>query len=263
VNLAGFVNASQSWRIVQGAIPSCPVGTVVTLTTTGYRLDVSRPWFGVVAQLDLRTATINATDDGRELTLGTPAGEVVFENEAFRAVGLGGPPASSSAAYQPSHPALDVAALDRQIVQFGATVPNALGWNVFVFLVLERVNGWLLGLTQAGHPAGIAESNIAWARVVDPGPRTPPDRLVLSYVGPRRACDRAFQAEAPTLHELGYEPVHQHFRQEPRSTATVIVAILLGLILAIVLIGIAILAWLILTRPPGVLTVTFQRVRAG
>ncbi len=255
MTLANFVNAAQSWRVVRGFVPSCPVGTVVTLTTTGSRLNVSRPWFGVVAQLDLGNATIHATDDGRELTLGTASGEVVFENEAFRAVGLGLAPTS--------YPRLDPATLHGQIVQFGATVPNALGWNLFVFLVLRRVDGWLLGLTQAGRPAGIAQDNIAWARVLDRGPRTPPDRLVLSYVGPRRACDEAFQAEAPTLRELGYEPVHQHFRQEPRNTATVIVAILLGLILVIVLIGIAILAWLVLTKPPGVLTVTFQRVRAG
>ena len=254
MTLASFVNASQSWRVVRGIVPSCPVGTVVTLTTTGSWLNVSRPWFGVVAQLDLGNATINATDDGRELTLGTASGEVVFENEAFRPAGPG---------TAPSYPRLDPATLEGQIVQFGATVPNAQGWNLFVFLVLGRVNGWLLGLTQAGRPAGIAEDNIAWARVLDRGPRTPPDRLVLSYVGPRRACDEAFLAEAPTLRVLGYEPVHQHFRQEPRNTATVIVAILLGLILAVVLIGIAILAWLIVTKPPGVLTVAFQRVRAG
>ena len=85
-----------------------------------------------------------------------------------------------------------------QVVQFGAIVPNARGWNLFVFLVLRRVNGWLIGLTD--RPAvrsAIAEDNIAWTRVLDPGPGTPADRLVLTYLGQRRACDEAFRPTRP------------------------------------------------------------------
>ena len=85
-------------------------------------------------------------------------------------------------------PRPEAASFVGSVVQFGAIVPNAEGWNLFVFLVLRRVNGWLIGLTQNGHPAGIAENNIAWANVLDPGPRQASDRLVLSYVGTRKAC---------------------------------------------------------------------------
>src|SRR5450432_1173527 len=73
------VNPSQRWTIVRGAMPGCPPGTIVELSTVGHRLDVSRPWLGVVAQLDLRIATITASSDGREIVLGTATGEVAFE----------------------------------------------------------------------------------------------------------------------------------------------------------------------------------------
>jgi hypothetical protein len=226
MTLTGLVNASQRWRIMHGAIPSCPVGT----------------------------ATITASSDGHELTLGTSSGDVAFQNEDAVAATV------SAAAATVAVP--DVSALVGQVVQFGTTAPNADGLNFFVILVLRRLNGWALGLTQAGHPAGIAEHNIAWFRVLDGRLRTAPDRLVLTYLGKRTDCDRAFQSEVPTLRELGYEAAGQDFLQESRSVATVVLACLLGLLLAVVLIGIAIFAWLILTKPPGVLTVTFHRIQA-
>ena len=252
MSLGQIVNPIQRWRIAQGSVPDCPAGTIVSLATTGDRLEVSRPWFGVVAHLDLRTASIRVSSDGRELTIGTASGEVVFQNEGPALPGMVVAPV----------PAIlpDAASFVGRVVQFGAIVPNADGWNLFVFLVLRRVNGWLIGLTQNGHPAGIAESNIAWANVLDPGPRLASDRLVLSYVGTRQDCFKACESEARTLNELGYQVSNQHFMQEPRNTATVIIAILLGFLLALLLVGIAILAWLILTKPRGVLTVTLQRL---
>jgi hypothetical protein len=248
MTLNQIVNPAQHWRIAQGSVPDCPAGTTVSLATSGDRLEVRRPWFGVVAYLDLRTASIQVSSDGQELTIGTGSGEVVFQNEGTTAPG---PFVAPVAAPRP-----DAASLVGRVVQFGAIVPNADGWNLFVFLVLRRVNGWLIGLTQNGHPAGIAESNIAWANVLDPGPRHASDRLVLSYVGPRKECFKAYAAEAGTLTELGYEVSIQHFMQEPRNPAIVAIAILLSLFLF----GIVILAWLIFTKPPGVLTVTFQRL---
>jgi hypothetical protein len=250
--LSQIVNPSQRWRIAQGSVPDCPAGTIVTLATTGDRLEVSRPWFGVVAHVDLRSASIRASSDGRELTIGTASGEVVFQNEGPATPGMF---VAATAATRP-----DAASYVGRVVQFGAINPNAEGWNLFVFLVLRRVNGWLIGLTQNGHPAGIAESNIAWANVLDAGPRHPSDRLVLSYVGPRTECSKSYESEAPTLAELGYQVSSQHFIQEPRNSAAVIIAILLGFLLAPLLVGIVILAWLIFTKPPGVLTVTLQRL---
>jgi hypothetical protein len=277
MTLSHIVNPGQRWRIVSGFVPSCPVGTIVGLSTTGDRLEVGRPGFGVVAQLDLSNARISASPDGHELTLGTATGEVVFQNDdaqpgtAYPApllpapaapAAIAVPAASAQPTPAPSEPARDPASFVGQVVQFGAVAPNEEGWNLFVFLVLRRVNGWLIGLTQAGRPIGIAEHNIAWAHVLDNGPRQPSDRLVLTYVGQRKQCDRAFQAEAGTLRELGYVVTNQHFLQESRSAASIIAALLVGLLLAFILIGLVLIAWLILVKPPGILTVTLHRAQA-
>ena len=53
----------------------------------------------------------------------------------------------------------------------------------------------------------------------------------------------------------------QHFFQEQRSALSIIAALLVGLLLAFVLIGLALIVWVILTKPPGVLTVTLQRAQ--
>ena len=275
MTLGHLVNSSQRWRVVGGMVPSCPVGAYVSLVTNDYWLEVSRSPIGVVAKLDLRNATIAASPDGHELTFGTATGEVVFQNDDALAV-AGNPalavpalaaPASAGGevpgAAPPGEPGgpPDPASFLGQVVQFGAIAPNADGWNLFAFLVLRKVNGWLLGLTQAGHAIGIAEHNIAWAHVLDRGPRQPSDRLVLTYVGQPKQCDRAFAAEAPTLRELGYVVTNEHFFRESRSVASIIAALLVGLLLAFILIGLVLIAWLILVKPPGILTVTLQRAQ--
>jgi len=290
MTLSHIVNPGQRWRIVSGFVPSCPVGTIVGLSTTGDRLEVGRPGFGVVAQLDLSNARISASPDGHELTLGTATGEVVFQvDDAQSGTSHPGPlpvlvpvvpyapmamippvaSATPGAPVEPApiapptsaslQPARDPASYLGQVVQFGAIAPNEDGWNLFVFLVLRRVNGWLIGLTQAGRPIGIAEHNVAWTRVLDPGPRQASDRLVLTYLGMRKDCDRAFQVDAPTLRELGYEVTSQHFLQEGRSARTVALACIAAFLLTPLLIGIAIWIWLILSRPGGVFTAIFQR----
>ena len=55
---------------------------------------------------------------------------------------------------------------------------------------------------------------------------------------------------------------NQHFLQESRSAASIIAALLVGLLLAFILIGLALIAWLILVKPPGILTVTLHRAQA-
>jgi hypothetical protein len=220
------VNPSQRWTIVRGVIPGCPPGTIVELSTIGHQLNVSRPWFGVVAQLDLRIATITASSDGREIVLGTAMGEVAFEYVDQVAAS---PPAGAS-----SLATIDLSVMVGQVVQFGGRVAHADGSTVFNFLVLRRVSGWVLGLTEAGRPSGIAEANIAWARVRDPGPQVAPDRLVITYTGNRQASQRAFEAELPTLRELGYEQVAQMFTPTRGKVLN-------------------------LTMPSGILTVTVRR----
>jgi hypothetical protein len=262
MTLGHLVNPAQRWRVVAGMVPSCPVGTYVSLATNDYWLEVSRPPLGIVAKLDLRNATIVASPDGHELTFGTATGEVVFQNDDALGVAQDARPIGSvqlpGAVTPTGRP--DPASFAGQVVQFGAVAPNADGWNLFAFLVIRRVNGWLIGLTQAGHAIGIAEHNIAWTHVLDRGPLRASDRLVLTYLGQRKDCDRAFATEEPTLRELGYVVTNQHFFRESRSAASIIAALLVGLLLAFILIGLVLIAWLILVKPPGILTVTLQRM---
>ncbi len=81
MSVAGAVPAfdpKQSWRVVSGDVPDCPVGTVVTLSTHGWIFDVTRPWAGVAASLDMRTTTILVSPDGRECLVRLKDGEARF-----------------------------------------------------------------------------------------------------------------------------------------------------------------------------------------
>ena len=66
------------WRVVSGDVPGCPIGTVVTLSIRGNLFDVSRPWAGVAASVDLRSATVTLVNDGRDCVVHSSAGEAVF-----------------------------------------------------------------------------------------------------------------------------------------------------------------------------------------
>ena len=75
---APVFDPKQPWRIVSGNVPGCPVGTVVTLATRGHLFDVSRPWAGLAASLDLRAATVTLSADGHECVVRSSAGDVAF-----------------------------------------------------------------------------------------------------------------------------------------------------------------------------------------
>jgi hypothetical protein len=81
VSFAGAAPAfdsKQPWRLVSGSVPDCPIGAVVTLSTRGYLFDVARPWIGVAATLDLRTASVTLSPDGRECYVHASSADVVF-----------------------------------------------------------------------------------------------------------------------------------------------------------------------------------------
>ena len=227
----------QTWRLAEGILPGCPVGTVVTLSTKGRTLEVTRPWVGVVAQLDTRVASVTTANGARDLVLRSAGGDVVFRKDD------GIPLAPIGSVVQPQ-----VSSLIGQAVEFAGKVRNAQGLNQFEFLVFREAHGWILGLTRNGHPAGIATENIAWARVVEPGPASPPDPLYVTYVGAADQCILAYQSEAPTLSRLGYVPVARSFVDGSRDVVVAGVALLIGH-------G----AWRA-SKPPGTLTVTFRRV---
>jgi len=68
----------QTWRVVSGYVPDCPVGTVVTLSTRGPIFDVIRPWHGLAASVDMRTTTVLLSPDGRSCLIRSTEGDAMF-----------------------------------------------------------------------------------------------------------------------------------------------------------------------------------------
>jgi hypothetical protein len=85
VSVSGAVPAfdgKQQWRLLSGVVPACPIGTIVTLSNRGELLDVTRPWTGVVASIDLRTASVTLSSDHRECLIRSSSGDAVFARVA-------------------------------------------------------------------------------------------------------------------------------------------------------------------------------------
>lgn len=85
MSLAGGVPAfdgKQQWRLASGLVPGCPIGTVVTLSHRGELLDVSRPWAGLVASIDVRTAILTLSPDGGQCLVQADTGEALFARVA-------------------------------------------------------------------------------------------------------------------------------------------------------------------------------------
>jgi hypothetical protein len=83
---------------------------------------------------------------------------------------------------------------------------------------------------------------------------TPAPIIVRTYNGSERSAAAAFQKDAQRLAAQGYFPVSQNWAAGSWGCGAFIVALLL----AIVLIGILIFIYLIVVKPAGTLTVTYQ-----
>ena len=68
----------QTWRVVSGYVPDCPVGTIVTLSTRGPIFDVIRPWHGLAASVDMRITTVLVSPDGRSCLIRSTEGDAMF-----------------------------------------------------------------------------------------------------------------------------------------------------------------------------------------
>lgn len=78
--------------------------------------------------------------------------------------------------------------------------------------------------------------------------------IVRTYKGSQSGAARAFQRDAEKLAAQGYYPISQSWAQGSWSCGAFIVALLL----AIVLIGILIFIYMLLVKPAGTLTVTYE-----
>lgn len=78
--------------------------------------------------------------------------------------------------------------------------------------------------------------------------------IVRTYKGSQSGAAHAFQRDAEKLAAQGYYPISQSWAQGSWSCGAFIVALLL----AIVLIGILIFIYMLLVKPAGTLTVTYE-----
>jgi len=84
--------------------------------------------------------------------------------------------------------------------------------------------------------------------------KSPAPVIVRTYKGSQQSAAAAFQKDAQLLAAQGYYPVSQNWAAGSWGCG----AFLVALLLAIVLIGILIFVYLIVVKPAGTLTVTYE-----
>jgi hypothetical protein len=78
--------------------------------------------------------------------------------------------------------------------------------------------------------------------------------VIKTYRGKQAAAAAAFRADAERMAAEGYSPVSQTWAQGSYGCG----AFLLALLLCIIVIGILIFVYMLIVKPPGVLTVTYE-----
>lgn len=78
--------------------------------------------------------------------------------------------------------------------------------------------------------------------------------IVRTYTGSQSGAAAAFQKDAQRLAEQGYFPVSQNWAQGSWGCGAFIVALLLCLIL----VGILVFIYMLIVKPAGTLTVTYE-----
>lgn len=78
--------------------------------------------------------------------------------------------------------------------------------------------------------------------------------IVKTYKGNQAKATAAFQADAAKMAKQGYVPISQDWAQGSYGCG----AFLVALLLCAVLIGILVFIYMVIVKPPGTLTVTYQ-----
>lgn len=84
-----------------------------------------------------------------------------------------------------------------------------------------------------------------------------PASLVRTYKGTQSAASADFQKDAAKLAEKGYVPTGQVWAPGTYGCG----AFILATALCFILIGVIVFIYMIIVKPPGVLTVTYQRLQ--
>ena len=78
--------------------------------------------------------------------------------------------------------------------------------------------------------------------------------VVRNYTGSQESATRAFQADAAKMAKQGYFPISQTWAPGAYGCGS----FLLALLLCIVLIGIIVFIYMLIVKPPGTLSVTYE-----
>ncbi len=88
---------------------------------------------------------------------------------------------------------------------------------------------------------------------------TAPLAVVRTYKGTQAQAAKDFQSEAAHLAPQGYVPTSQVWAPGSYGCGSFVLAALL----CFVLVGVIVFIYMLIVKPPGVLTVTYQRVDAA
>lgn len=101
----------------------------------------------------------------------------------------------------------------------------------------------------------LAASQQRWALSLSPAPLVLMETTVVkTYHGREQAAAQAFQSDAAAMAAKGYHPTSQQYAPGSYGCGSFIIAALLCL----VLIGIIVFIYMLVVKPPGVLTVTYE-----
>ena len=78
--------------------------------------------------------------------------------------------------------------------------------------------------------------------------------MVKNYKGTQKSATKAFQKDAAKMSAMGYVPISQAWAPGSYGCGS----FLLALILCVVVVGLLIFIYMLIVKPPGVLTVTYQ-----
>jgi uncharacterized protein UPF0547 len=88
---------------------------------------------------------------------------------------------------------------------------------------------------------------------------TEPGVIVKTYKGSQESATELFQKDAPAMAAQGYFPTSQSYAPGSYGCG----AFILALLLCFILIGILVFIYMLLVKPPGVLSVTYERRAAA
>jgi len=161
------------WRIVEGGLPGCPIGTVISFVNEGDTARVIREGVGQIGTLYKTTTEQTGSADGTTITL-------VNATEGWRAVLTRTAPSTwlTPQAAGSGKDRVVAAALAILLGNFGihkfylGKVMAGVIYLVFFWTYIPGIIGWIEGITY------LAKSNEAWAQEYG-GPVQTPSSLAI------------------------------------------------------------------------------------